>query len=271
MTDMIQNAINWDHPAAAHATIIDAKEATIDWKGRTKFGIVGFASSSRELAPFDDPSWILMGLNQLYRHHPRFDAWIDIHHNWADPKSMVEGTDEVAWMKSAQIPIYQNEWQPDIPNSVRYPIEDVAGTNDKFRWAADYFTSTISYMIALAIRDGFKTIGVWGVDLIVGQEYFYQKACAEWWLGVANGLGIEIVLPGPSALLKQSFRYGYQSEPDWGPIKLSMMEQRGKELQARLEAVTREAHTIDGALQDLSYWKELYTLRMRGGVIGETK
>ena len=101
MADTIQNAIKWDHPAAAHAVIVDADNGVMDWKGRTKFGLVGFASSSRDSAPWDDPSWILMGLNQLYRHCPRFDAWIDIHHYWADPASMVEGTDEVAcWMAS---------------------------------------------------------------------------------------------------------------------------------------------------------------------------
>ena len=269
MTDVIQNAVKWDHPAAAHATIIDADKGIIDWKGRTKFGLVGFASSSRDLAPWDDPSWILMGLNQLYRHCPRFDAWIDIHHYFRDPRSMVDGTDEIEWMKSAPIPIFQHERQPDIPNSVRYPIEDVSGQNPAYPWGVDYFTSTISYMIALAIRDGFKTIGVWGVDLIVGQEYFYQKACAEMWLGIANGQGIEIHLPAQTALLKHGFRYGYQTEPDCGPIKMSMFEAREKEIRGRLEAVTREAHTLDGALQDLSYWKELYTLRMRGGTIGE--
>lgn len=308
---VLQNAIDWNHPAAAHAVILDAEKSIIDWRGRTKIAICGFAASSTQLAPFDDPEWIICGINQLYRHIRRADAWFDIHSYWDEKEAMVEGTDHVKWCAEAPIPIVLIERDPRVPNAVRYPIERMTGkAPDSPPWATDYFTSTISFMIAWAIDQGFKTIGLWGIDLIVGQEYFWQKACAEWWLGVANGLGIEIRLPHETALLKQAYRYGYEREPDYRPIKLSNMEHRLKAyrdehqealkkmylldggvqalekalleldeaaiakqveaMQAERQATLKRLYTLDGAIQDASYWQEWMNLHMRGGTVRES-
>jgi hypothetical protein len=176
-------------------------------------------------------------------------------------------------------------------------------------WAVDYFTSTIAFEIAWAIDQGFREIGLWGIDLIVGQEYFWQKACVEWWLGTANGLGLQIRLPAETAVLKQAYRYGYQREPDYRPIKMSAVERRiqgyrdehqaalkrlytldgamqtvqtaldlpsKEELQKHLEALKKDhqdtlkrLYTLDGAVQDATYWREWMDLHMRGGTLRE--
>lgn len=259
--NIIQNAIKWDHPSACHATIIDADQGLIDWKGRTKLAICGFASSSRDLLPVNDPEWVIWGLNQLNRHIDRGDAWIDIHHDFAAPDKVVEGTDFAAWLKTAQIPVFMAKREPDIPMSVRYPIEAIVE-----KYGVDYFTSTISYMIAYGIWAGFKTIGIWGVDLIVGKEYFYQKPCAEFWIGVGSGAGVDFKIPDASALLRSKYRYGYQDEPD-SLIRLSEMNDRVAKMDKRKDELLKELQTVDGARQDAMYWLELMTLRERGGSI----
>lgn len=174
---------------------------------RKKFGIVGFAESSRHLAPFDDDSWMLAGMNQLYRHIPRADAWYEIHTQDQFEEDIVPGTDYHSWLKTCPIPIYMVDKFPWIPSSVKYPIDE------RVNQFGDYFYSTISYMIADAIAWGMEEIGIWGVDLAHDSEYEYQKPSAEYLLGYAKGLGIKVTLPPQSALLKGTYRYGYSRMP----------------------------------------------------------
>ena len=175
---------------------------------RKKVAIVGFAESSRHLAPFDDPEWEIWAMNQLYRHIPRATRWWEMHkfpdYLTIDP---VPGTDYAAWLRDCPIPVYMCEKQADVPNSVRFPLEDMVAT------FGDYYYSTISYMLALAIQEGFEEIGLWGIDLAHDSEYEYQKPSAEYFLGIAIGRGITIHLPNQSALLKGLYRYGYQDMP----------------------------------------------------------
>ncbi len=235
--------VNFDHPATCRPKILDYEKAMIDWGGRKKFALVGFATSSREEAPWDDPEYVIVGLNQLYRHIPRADAWLEIHANWNE--HVVEGTDHAGWLAAAPIPIFMKERVAGIPNSVRFPIERAIAE------FSDYFTSTVAFGIALAILEGFTTIGIYGVDLIVGTEYFSQKACVEYLLGIAVGRGIEVRLPALSALCKSTFRYGYQLEPDWGPMRLSVVEGRLAELRENHKKALARAHWLDGRLSQV--------------------
>jgi hypothetical protein len=54
----------------------------------------------------------------------------------------------------------------------------------------NYFRNDISYMIALAIYNGYKSLFLWGVDQ--GPEYMYKvgKPYVTYWLGVATGRGV---------------------------------------------------------------------------------
>jgi hypothetical protein len=43
-----------------------------------KVALVGFADSWK-LAPFDDPTVDVWGLNELYKYVPRWDRWFELH------------------------------------------------------------------------------------------------------------------------------------------------------------------------------------------------
>jgi hypothetical protein len=268
---------------------------------RDKVAIVGFATSSRDLAPFDDPSYEIWTLNQLYRHVPRSTRHFDIHCNWQEDN--VEGTDHAGWIKDAPIPTYMMDAHPEFPNVVRYPIERVIKNA-----GIDYFTSTVAFEVGLAMAEGFKEIALFGIDLIVGTEYSVQKANLEFWLGMAHARGINVRIPCESALLKQQYRYGYEREPDWGPLKLVEVgkrieylsterakkmalvnaldgalaederwyvkkmddmtpEERMKNLSEQRSNTIASIATIDGAIQESTYWRDLYTLRGRGAAV----
>lgn len=289
-----------NHPNAAHVTIRDAEAGRIDWfgTGRKKIALCGFASSSRHRIPVDDPSWLIVGLNQLYRHIARADVWFDIHRNWCEDN--VEGTDHPRWLGQCGIPVVMVNREPDVPTGVKNPKDLLDVYFD-----CKYATSTVAHMLRLFIYeidqdvqrrlretplDGVRTaydvhalartmyqeysIGVFGIDLIVGTEYEHQRQCAEFWLGEAEGRGIDIVIPPESALLKQLWCYGYEKEPAGWPFQMSELDRRLVDLGKQKETVIgqmrhgeRMLATIDGAMQEQEMLKQVAVLRVRGGQI----
>lgn len=282
-----------NHPLGAPLRILDAEAGLIE-RARDKLAIVGYATGSRDMAPFEDPEYDIAGLNQLYRFIPRANAWFDIHVNWDEDN--VEGTDHRGWLTKSGLPVIMSAPDWTIPTAVRYPLDAC------IQIGSDYFTSTIAFMIAWGIHQGYSEVALYGIDLVVGTEYDVQKACAEHWLGIAHGRGMVVRLPAGCALLRHSHRYGYEREPAWTPVQLSDYQARIKSLTgerdkmlsklhaldgalhevtkreawiedpATREAWLREQHnetmamlgTIDGALQEVTHWLELATLRSRG-------
>lgn len=227
-----------------------------DGQRRQKFGIVGFAESSRHLAPYDDDTWEIHAMNQLYRHIPRATGWWEMHQPKDFMADQVPGTDYKKWLEECPIPIYMIDKYVDIPNSVRYPIEQMVAN------FGDYFYSTISYMIALGIAGGYKEIGIWGVDLAHDSEYEYQKPSAEYLLGIARGLGINIRIASQSALLKGMYRYGYQTMPSNEDLQwLAVYKDRVSRKQQEIVGVVNQ---LQGQLTCAEEFKMWINTKRRG-------
>ena len=94
---------------------------------RKKIAVVGFAASTRLAAPYEDQTWEVWAMNQLYRYVPRATRWFELHLH-EGPYSYVAdqapGTDYVAWMKTCPIPLYMVSRKPEFPSSITYPLED---------------------------------------------------------------------------------------------------------------------------------------------------
>lgn len=207
---------------------------------RKKVAIVGFAESTRHLAPYGDDSVEIWAMNQLYRHIPRATRWWEMHRREDFLADQVPGTDYLRWLQNCPIPIYMVQHFDDIPSSVSFPLDKAIGI------FGDYFYSTISYMIALAIMEEFEEIQIWGIDLSHDSEYEYQKPSAEYLLGVAKGLGIDIRIPPQSALLKGMYRYGYQAMPSNEDLQwLSVYKQRVSDSQ---QSVLGQLNHLQGQL-----------------------
>lgn len=292
-TPAAEEGVDPRHPCKGVVTIVDADRGIVretmpdGVTPRKKFAICGFASSSRDQVPVNDPEWSIWGLNQLYRHIKRADRWFDIHWNW--DQETVPGTDYRGWVRDCGIPFYMTKRHPDLPTSVRYPLERIASR------LTDYFTSSIAFMLALAIdtideqvantlmAEEFASpkallerraelyadhcIGIFGVDLVVGTEYFHEKPCAEFWIGTAAiGRGIRVHIPQESALVRASHRYGYESEPE-SVIKMSEVKKHIAAIAKQREEHLKQLYIHDGALQSDEYWQQLLELRLRGATI----
>lgn len=88
-----------------------------------------------------------------------------------------------------------------------YPLQEII---KKFN--TDYFSNTVDYAIALALYEGFNDIHLYGVNMISGGEYAYQKPGVDFWCGYAKGMGVSVTVHGLiSTIMKtrDGLLYGY--------------------------------------------------------------
>lgn len=240
---------------------------------RKKVAIVGFASSTRLKAPYGDQAWEIWGENQLYRFVPRATRWFEMHPHegpYSYLADMVPGTDYPKWLRESPIPVYMVSHRPEFPNSIGYPLQQMIeefGLADMRPDAAvkGYFHSTVDYMLALAISEGFEEIGVWGVDMSHDTEYERQKPSGSFWLGVARGRGIKVTLPVESALLKNDgYAYGYDPLPT--NLILEGLNARHTELLNHRANLVAQLNATDGSIQENRHWAEMHKQMARGSV-----
>ena len=211
---------------------------------RKKMAVVGFASNTLHLVPWNDPSFEIWGMNQAYMHCVRrADRWFEMHLPDAIPD--VRDPEYLKFLRTCPIPLYMIQAYEEFPNSVRYPIEDAIQYGGR-----DYFMSSVAFMLALAGMEGFEEIHLYGINLAIGDEYFYEKPNCEWWIGRLEGLGIKVHVPHASALLKQYRRYGYFVDARPQQQLKVLLAARVTEYQSRAERVQAEFHTIVGAKRE---------------------
>jgi len=108
------------------------------------------------------------------------------------------------------IPVYMQERHPEVPLSIAYPLAEVSR---RFR---RYFTGTVAYLLGLAAYEHVTGQPIARVLLRsvhcghAATEYAGQKACFDYWCGVLEGLGIEIIMPSDCWLARP---YPWQPEP----------------------------------------------------------
>ncbi len=176
-------------------------------------------------APWDDPSWELWGHassrgfyvdGQGQKRVPH--RFFDLHRRECWTKTNHKGEAYLKFLRNNTVPIYMQERFKDVPAAVRYPLERIAA---EFR---PYFTGHAAYMIALALIEGVTHIGFFGINYgkdFSGKdsEYLTQRGSCEYWMGVAEGRGVKIVLPKGSTLLADPKElYGYESHDEEGRL-----------------------------------------------------
>lgn len=156
-----------------------------------KIAIVGLADSGRDSIPWNQEGWEVWGMPQDPEHWIRFDRVFDPH----DPKNVDEK--HMDKLYTIESPLYM-QYQ-DIGHAIQYPFD---------KTERKYYSSTIGYMLALAVAEEVEEINLIGVDMADETEYRHQRANCEFWLGVAIGKGIKVNIPDESPILK------YQGEFD---------------------------------------------------------
>ena len=256
------------------------------FKQRKKLALVGFAPTTRHLAPFDDDSYDIWTVNEAgnitspaFSWVKRFDVLFQIHPRWDfsrknntnDPNhfwwlknisatcNVCNGTGENCdyctngtyhppvsreWVKA----IFMQEEHPDIPQSVRYPIEEMVALNP----VGKYFDSSLAFMTMLGSTMGYEEIFIVGFEMAAQSEYFYQRSNFEYLIGVLSERGQVFRFPPNTTLLKgpmyayENMKTGYRQ----------MLDMRIAILNNELQKHTMELAKVEG---ELKTWKNIQT------------
>lgn len=216
-----------------------------------RLAIVGSGSNTRGAAPWDDLSFDIWVFNEAGNSPwcKRWSAVFQMHepeiyagHNTKDPRHW-------EWLQRDHgKPVYMQEVDPRIPNSVRFPLEDAIELT-----GFDYFASSFAYMAALAIMQGYKEIRIYGIELSV-TEYLSQADCWRFWIGFLKGrLGAQNVTLNSGLHLFESPRYGYEGNFAFG---VDFFQERAQVLDANWNSTKKNANNLKKAIDRAVSGKE---------------
>ena len=236
----------WEfHPSCADVSIVSRANAEVRvTPKRKKVAIIGFASNTLHLVPWFDDSFELWGLNQGHMNFPRrADRWFEMHQ--PEATADIRDPNYLEFLAKVQIPVYMIQQYDEYPTSIRYPIEDAINYVGQ-----DYFTSSVAFMLVLAAMEGFEEIHIYGVNLAIGDEYFYEKPNAEYLIGLLRGRGIRVYVPQASALLKQWRRYGYHTDARPAQSLKVLLQSRINHYRSEIEKAQGTLNTLIGAMRE---------------------
>ncbi len=186
---------------------------------KKKCFIVGFAPSYREV-PWTDKDAEIWTLNDAYAlfdkvPESRADRYFEIHALDRPPKNTKS---HLAWLKACPLPVYTLKKWDFLPNCIPFPFYEVVDWfKERGHIGSGYFTNSISWMLGLAIAEGFEEIHIYGVDMASEEnscgngEYQYQKPSCEYLIGVAEQYA-KVYVPESSHLLATDSLYAIETD-----------------------------------------------------------
>lgn len=176
--------------------------------------IVGSAWTTRAWAPYGEDGVEVWCFNEMHGQSGvgRPTRWFQLHPKWSFTKD--HRLKHWAWLQERHgFPIYMQRKYDDVPNSVAYPLREI---QDRFlqrlvrgeEQIKRIFGSTMAYAIALALHEDFSRIELFGIELTLRGEWAYQRESMAFWLGKADGMGVDVWMPEQCELFKMPL-YAY--------------------------------------------------------------
>lgn len=180
--------------------------------GVRKIALIGTAPTV-DFAPWYDPTWEIWSHASCAAKWPRVDRAFEIHPE-AVWREQTHKKPYLKWLQRCAYPLYMLEKFPDIPASVRYPRERIFG-ECRSMIGRVHFGSTGDFMVALALAEGVTHLGLFGmhyVDPVKDGDRFEQLVAFKFWLGVAAGKGVHLVIPDGNPIFETPREvYGLES------------------------------------------------------------
>lgn len=216
---------------------------------RRKICLLGAAPSSRKLAPFSDITWEIWACSPPNYDAARIDAWFELHN--LDRKIMhIQNAPFINILKEHPR-VYIAKEDKRFPKAIVYPYQEMVKKYGKY-----FFTSSLAWMMAMAIEQKPEVIGIWGVDMSAHEEYGYQRAGMHFFMQKAKDVGIKLAVPAQSDLLMPVPPYGFKEQwPMWWKQRARREELEGRLQNARnqIQSFKREEYIFSGALDDMNY------------------
>lgn len=164
----------------------------------SKVAICGTSPTLRQAYLLDD-SWNIWFLNHTYELAPqRITKHFDLH----STQNYNNDHPYFRYLKENEIKLILSKPDSRLLKAKLYPKDEIMA---KY---GDYFTCSMSWMIALAIEMGYNTIGLYGIDCSTTYEFVKQKPSVLYFLGIAKAKGINLVFPEGCQLFKKDKLYG---------------------------------------------------------------
>lgn len=210
--------------------------------------IVGTAQSSVALANDEPPEverWAMASARVMLT---QVDRFFEVHTR----EHLLRRAGVAYWthhefMQQFKGPVYMLEADPDIPNAVQLPIEEM--TKKFFPFGEHpYFTSSVSYMLAMAIMEEPDEIKLYGIDFATKEERTHQRQGTEYFIGFAAGAGIKVTVPKTSPIMKGALygaREDYEVNQDKLQERLRQQQTTEQRLVEGLVAIRARIQEVD--------------------------
>lgn len=232
-----------------------------------KVAILGTVPNSRIMAPYDDKSWDIWccsaGNSQIAA-PPRIDEWFEIHSivDLNAPENKNWYPQYIEWLRKQQFPIWMQEPNDDIPRCRIFPRKVLMDRFGPNKTMANWFTSSPAWMFAFAIERGYKTIGVFGVDMAAAEEHYTgQKAGLQYFFQKGRELGIKVVVPLESTLSFNYPLYGYAESSRQGRallVRENELKNAVNVLNQQRAELERRVCNYQGALDQVIFDRRTY-------------
>lgn len=204
--------------------------------------IVGSAPSSQHLAPYGDGEVWVTGPQSIIHIEcgQKFTRIFEIHST-----PTVITPEYVRQLVSFGKPVVVNRDFIDRESNVVELFDHERAMQFLESNGKAYLTSSVAYMIAYAVMHSYEKISIYGVDLCVDDnEYFYQRACVEAWIGLAKGRGIDVFIPSQSSILKSTYVYGIDNHQASGPFTESSFLEMAKKHQSAIAGIDEQVELL---------------------------
>lgn len=214
-----------------------------------KIAIIGTCPSSKDLAPYDDDSWEIWGCSPAGMEMPRVDQWFELHRYIPGGVSFPQTYCD--FLAKLECVVWTAGPVPQIPTHEILPVEELVDN-----WGPYYFTSSIAWMMAMAIEMNPEEIKLYGVDMAATTEYTSQRFGCHFFAQQAVMRGIKVSVPAESDLFCPAPLYGVcQSTQPWikQTTKLKEYNSRLAEAQQQQQQASHDIAFLEGAKGDLDY------------------
>lgn len=221
-----------------------------------KIAILG-TCPSRMSAPLADISWDIWTIGPGGKNSNRWSTLFEIHGNGTWPEGFAEYLQELKAEKPPKR-IFTESPMPDWPANVVYPEELFA------KYGRKWFTSSISYALALALEENVTELGIFGIDLESGEEYKSQFDGCRFFMELARLAGVNIILPAGCGLLRDPIPYPNSFETHLAQTlqaKVEYLSQLVSQKRAQHGQLAAEINHIDGEIAAFNFIRERYVIQ----------
>ena len=225
-------------------------------EGPLKVALIGTAPSSRDLAPYSDPSWKIWACSPGNQNScPRVDLWFELHSNLLWKEHEAYGKPYLEWLNKQPFPIYMQN-NSLVPRAMIFPWFEMVQ-----EFGRDFFTSSFSWMMALAIVQGAQEISLYGIDMASRDEYIRQRPGFYYFKRRAEERGIKVTAPHESDIMQPPALYAYQDSTPQGRKLMARRKEVADRAAGHGQQIGQHQHSqayLNGALEDIDYQETIW-------------